>query len=127
MNEAVIIKNCYTMNGGGEWLVRPFKRREFLKFIGCILLEVNYGNKGHKIWSEIPKYSGKIARTKLQRYVRGKTNLYKVCCAPLSSFLHLCLPLNYFILHNLVNLLGVSLGNYLSLSLTGFWHIIDKV
>ena len=38
MNEAVFIKNRYTVNGGGKRLVRPFKSQEFWKCIGCILL-----------------------------------------------------------------------------------------
>ena len=55
INEAVEMKNCVTMDGGGKRLVRPFKNKEFWKCIGCILLEVTYGNKVHKIFNEIPK------------------------------------------------------------------------
>ena len=81
MNEAVGIKNRYNMNGGGKRLVRTFNRKEFWKCIGCILLAVTYGKKGHKLWSEIPKYSGKMASTKLRRDVLVNTDLYRVCCA----------------------------------------------
>ena len=59
MNEAVGIKNRYKMNGGGKQLVCPFKIQEFWKCIGFILLEVTYGKKGHKLWSEIPKGFGR--------------------------------------------------------------------
>ena len=56
MNEAVCMKNRFKSNGGGKRLVRPFKRKELWKCIGCILLAVTYGNKGHKLWSEVPNY-----------------------------------------------------------------------
>ena len=49
MNEAVGMKNCFTMNGGGKKLVRPFKRQDFWKCIGCILSEVTYGKIGHRL------------------------------------------------------------------------------
>ena len=80
MNEAVGMKNSLTKAGGGKRLVRPFIRQELWKCIGCVLLAVSYGKKGYMIWSEIPKYFGNKARTKLQRDVRGNTDLYKVCC-----------------------------------------------
>ena len=44
----------------------------------------------------------------------------------LSSFLHLCLPLNYFILHNFVHLCDVSLSTYQYLPFTGLRYIIEK-
>ena len=78
MNEAVGMKNHSTMNGGGKRLVCTFNSQDFCKCIGYILLVVTYGKKGHKIWSEIIKYSGKVAPTKLQRDVLGNINLYKV-------------------------------------------------
>ena len=86
MNEAVAIKNHYTMNGGGKRLVRPFKKEEFWKCIGCIVSEFTFGNKGHMIWSDILKPSCRMAPPKLQRYVRENTNLYKVCCAQYCHF-----------------------------------------
>ena len=86
MNEAVVIKNRYMMNGGGKRLVRTFKRQELWECIGCIILVVTYGKKGHKLWSEIPKASCRMAPLKLRRYVRGTTNLYKVCCAHYCHF-----------------------------------------
>ena len=79
MNEAVGMKNRFTIDGGGKWLVRTFKKKEFLKYIGCFILAVTYGKKGHNIWSEIPKDSCRMAPTKLRRYVLGNTDLYKVC------------------------------------------------
>ena len=80
MNEAVGMKNRFTVDGGGKQLVRPLKMQEFCKFIGCVLLAVTYGKKGHEIWSEIPKASCRIVPTKLQRDFCGNTHLYKVCC-----------------------------------------------
>ena len=41
MNEAVCINNCFTSNGGGKRPVKPFKRKEFWKCIGCIFLYLN--------------------------------------------------------------------------------------
>ena len=41
--------------------------------------------------------------------------------------LHLCLPLNYFILNNFVHFLDVSLSTYLYLPLTRLRHILEKV
>ena len=86
MNEAVGMKNCVTMDGGGKRLVRPFKRQEFWKCIGCILSAVKYGKKGHKLWSEIPKASSRMTTPKIRRYVRGNTDLYEVCCAHYCHF-----------------------------------------
>ena len=86
MNEAVVVNNRVTMNGEGKQLVRPFKSQVFWKCIGCILSEVTYGKKGHKLWSEIPKSFGKMENPKLQRDVRGNTNLYKGMLCSLSSF-----------------------------------------
>ena len=68
------------MYEGGKRLVHPLKRQELWKCIGCILLEVTYGKKGQRIWSEIPKDSCRMEPTKLRIYVRLKTDLYKVCC-----------------------------------------------
>ena len=125
MNEAVGIKSRYTMNGGGKWLVRPFKRQEFWKFIGCILSAVTYGKKVHKLFSDIPKASCSMAPPKLRRDVCGNTDLYKVCCYHYRhSYIYAChlIILSYTIFFHF---LDVSLGNYLSLSLTGLWH--DKL
>ena len=74
MNEAVGMNNILMMDGGSKRVVRPFNMKDFWKFIGCILLAVNYGKKGHKLWSEIQKHSDKMAPTKIQRDVRGNTD-----------------------------------------------------
>ena len=63
INEAVGMKNNFTMDGGGKRLVRPFKRQEFWKYIGCVLSEVNYSKKRYKLWSEIPKASCRMKPT----------------------------------------------------------------
>ena len=34
-NEAVCMKNSFTLNVGGKWPVKPFKRQEFWKCTGC--------------------------------------------------------------------------------------------
>ena len=81
MNEAVCMKNCVTLNGGGKRQVKKFKRQELWKFIGCILSAVIYGKKGRKLWSELLKGFGKYDNLTLQRDVYGTTDLYKVCCA----------------------------------------------
>ena len=60
MNEAVGMKNCVAINGGWKRLVCTFKSQELCKCIGCIILAVTYGKKGHKLWSEIPKSFGKM-------------------------------------------------------------------
>ena len=120
MNEAVGMENRVTMNGGGKRLVRPFKSQEFWKYIGCIISEDIYGKKGHTLWSEIPKSFVMMENPKLRRDVRGNTDLCKGMFLSLSSFLHLCLPFNYFILHNFVHFLGVSLSTYLYFSFYRF-------
>ena len=79
MNEAVGMKNCLTMGGGGKQIVCPLICQEFYKCICYVLLAVTYGKKGHKIWSEIPKYFCRMVPTKLQRNVHRSTDLYKVC------------------------------------------------
>ena len=81
MNEVVVIRNRFTMNGLGKRLVRPFRKQEFWKCIGCILLALNYRNKVHNLWSEIPKAFCRMVPPKQQRDVCGNTDLYKVCCA----------------------------------------------
>ena len=80
MNEAVGMENRVTVGGVGKRIVCPFRRQEFWKCIGCVLSAVTYGKKGHKFWSELRKYSGNMAPTKLRRYFCGNTDLYKVCC-----------------------------------------------
>ena len=59
MNEAVCMKNRVTLNGGGKRQVKKFKRQEFWKCIGCILLTVTYGKKVRKLWSEVTNVFGK--------------------------------------------------------------------
>ena len=86
MNEAVGMKNHVTVDGGGGRLVRPFKRQELWKCIGCVLSAVTYGNKGHKLWGKIPKASCRMAPPKIQRYVCVNTDLYKVFCAHCRHF-----------------------------------------
>ena len=81
MNEAVCMKNFFTSNGGGKRPVKLLKKQDLWKYIGCILLEVTYGKKGHKLWSEVSKGFGKYENLTLRRDVRGTTDLYKVCCA----------------------------------------------
>ena len=55
MNEAVCMKNHFTSNGGGKQQVKKFKRKEFWKYIGCILPAVTYRRKVWNLWSEVPK------------------------------------------------------------------------
>ena len=45
--------------------------------IGYLLSAVDYGKKLLKLWSELPKYYGKISPTKIRRDFRGNTDLYK--------------------------------------------------
>ena len=77
MNEAVGMKNRFTMYGGGKRLVRPFKRQDLWKYVGCVLSAVVHGKKGHTLWSEMSKAFCRMAPTKLSRDVCGNTNLYK--------------------------------------------------
>ena len=65
INEAVVMKNRVTVGEGGERIVRPFRRQEFWKCIGCVILKVTYGKKVHKLWSETPKYFVRMTPTKL--------------------------------------------------------------
>ena len=86
MDEAVGMKNRVMVGGGGKQIVFPFKRQELWKFIDCLISEFTYGNKGKKLWSELPKNAGKMAPNKLKRDVCGDTDLYKVCCDLYSTF-----------------------------------------
>ena len=79
MNEAVGEKNHVDKYGGKKHLVFPFRRQEFWKFIGLILLEVTY-ERGHNLWGGGQFFAGNKAQTKLHRYVRGKTHLHRVHC-----------------------------------------------
>ena len=81
MYVAVCMKNRVALNGGGKRQVKKFTRQEFWKYIGCIISAFTYGKKGRKLWSEVPKGFGKYENLKLRRYVRGTTDLFKVCCA----------------------------------------------
>ena len=80
INKEVGMKNRPMMSAGRKRLVRPFRRQQLRKCIGCILSEVTYGNKGQNIWSEIPNTFGKKPPAKLQRDVRGTINLNELCC-----------------------------------------------
>ena len=53
------------MDGGGKGVVCPFIRQELCKYIGSVISEVTYEKKGHKLWSDIPKYFCKKPTTKL--------------------------------------------------------------
>ena len=86
INEAVTMKNCVTVNGGGKRQVKKFTRQEFWKCIGCILWAVTYGKKGRNLWSEVSKDVGKHENQKLRRDVSVTTNLQKVCCALIRHF-----------------------------------------
>ena len=79
INKAVGMKNRFMMDRRGKRSVRSFKSQGFCKFVGQVLSAIDYGKKGHKLWSEITKASCRMAPTKLQRDVRGSTDLYKVC------------------------------------------------
>ena len=63
MNEAVGMKNWLDMSGGKKHMVRTFRRQEFWKCIGCIILEVTYGKKGYTLWIETPIYFGRKPQT----------------------------------------------------------------
>ena len=71
MNEAVCMKNCVTLNGGGKRQLKIFTRQEFWKCIGCILSAVTYRKKGRKLWSEVYKVVGKHNNLTLQRDFLG--------------------------------------------------------
>ena len=64
-NDAVDMKNRFTVDRGRKRLVHPFKRRELCKCIACVLSEVTYGKKINKIWSERPKSSCRMSPTKI--------------------------------------------------------------
>ena len=53
------MKNRVALNGGGKRQVKKFTRQEFWKYIECILSAVTYGQKGHKLWSEVSNGFGK--------------------------------------------------------------------
>ena len=72
--------NLFVMDREGKRLGCTFKMQEFWKCIGCVLSAVNYGKKGNRIWSETQKSFCRMTPTKLGRYVRENTNLYKLCC-----------------------------------------------
>ena len=76
----LFMNNRFTMDGGVKRLVCTLKRQEFYIFVDCVISAVTYENKGHKLWSEIPKASCRMVHPKIQRDVSGNTNLYKVCC-----------------------------------------------
>ena len=72
------MKNCLKLGGGEKQVVLPFRWQELWKCIVRVLSVVTYWKKGHKLWSEPPKYYDNMASTKLQRYFCGNTDLYKV-------------------------------------------------
>ena len=52
MNQVVGDINSIYMLVGRKRPVCPFTRNEFCKFIGCIILEVTFGIKGHQLWGK---------------------------------------------------------------------------
>ena len=64
MNEADGENNDLDKYGEKKLLICPFRRQDLRKFIECILLEVIYKNKEHKIWEETPISFGKKEETK---------------------------------------------------------------
>ena len=72
------MKNSLKIAGVCKRLVRLFRSQEFWECIGCVVLAVTYGKKGHNLWIEVSKSFGNKSPTKLQIDVYGNTNLYKV-------------------------------------------------
>ena len=62
----------------------------FCRFIDCIISEVNYGEKGWKIWASITRKELREASYKIDRYVHGKKYLLKV------SFIIYCSRCSFF-------------------------------
>ena len=80
MNEVVGEKNCLDNSGGGRWLVNHFTKNEFYKCIGCILLGVTYGIKGHRIWGGIETSVLKKGQNPIHRDAIGKIDSIRVHC-----------------------------------------------
>ena len=80
MNEAVGKRNCIDELGGKRRLVQKISNKEFWKCIECIILEVYYGKKGHKIWRKTNTSAAKKVQSLIDRDVHGKTDSLKVCC-----------------------------------------------
>ena len=80
MNEVVDEHNRLDKCGGKRWLVWHFSNKEFWKYIGCIVLAVTYGKKGHIIWGETHTSDANKAWSPIDINVLGTTGLLKVCC-----------------------------------------------
>ena len=75
------------------------------------------------------KYQNLLVESHLLNYeeVSMVTPIYIKYVVITIFLLHLRFPLDYFILHNFVHFLGVSLSNYLYLFLKCLRYILDKV
>ena len=115
MNEAVAIKNCFTINGGGRRLVCPFKRRELWKCIGCIIwAELFIGGKDTRfllkdqkilVGCHLLKYEEMFVETPI--YIR-----YVVLAIVIFTY---TLAIELFYPKNFIHFLDVSLSTCLSL------------
>ena len=102
-----------------------FYKARVLKCIGCILLKVFYGKKGHKLCIEIPKPFGNNPPSNCKD-IFMVTQLYIRYVVIYIVFITVMLAIGLFYLTQLCLFLGYFF-EYLSLFITiGFQYIIDK-
>ena len=114
------------MDGKGKRVVFPFIRQYFWKFIGYVLSAVTYGNKVHKLWSEIPNLLVGWHLINYEEMFAGTPIYIRSVVITIVLFKSM-IVIGFFILYNFVYFLDVSLSIYLYLFITGFWYIHDKV
>ena len=66
--------------GGKKSLCRTFIGKEFWKCIECIVSEVTYGKKGHKLWWETQISVGRKSQKQFLQDFGGKKNLNRLRC-----------------------------------------------
>ena len=80
MIEAVGKRICLNKLGGKTWLLWNFSKKGFWVCIGCILLAVNFGNKGHILWGKNhTSATNKEKNYNMHRWSQ-QADLLKVCC-----------------------------------------------
>ena len=76
INESVGERNNFENEAGKKQVVRRFSKKEFWKYIGCILLSVAYDNKGCMIYGKTRESDNGKVKGKKPKDILTRKNIY---------------------------------------------------
>ena len=66
------MNNFHQKEAGKTLVAMKFSKNEFWNFIGCIISEVTYGNKGYRLWKKFTEMTTGIQKVKLTDMFMGR-------------------------------------------------------